>query len=67
MNDLDQIKERARATWAAGDYDAIVDYIWSIGGDLVGRVGVGEGDAVLDVACGTGNASIPATRRRAAG
>ena len=60
MNDLDQIKERARATWAAGDYDAIVDYIWSIGGDLVGRVGVGEGDAVLDVACGTGNASIPA-------
>jgi SAM-dependent methyltransferase len=62
----DEARERARATWSAGDYDAIVDYIWSVGGDLVERVGIGEGERVLDVACGTGNASIPAAQRGAA-
>jgi SAM-dependent methyltransferase len=55
-------QEAARATWSAGDYDGIVDYIWSVGGDLVDRVGVEEGDSVLDVACGTGNATIPAAQ-----
>ena len=53
-------RQAARATWSAGDYDAIVDHIWGAGGDLVERVGVSEGDRVLDVACGTGNAAIPA-------
>ena len=60
--ELDEAKQRAKATWAAGDYDGIVDYIWSVGGDLVGRVGVTADDAVLDVACGTGNATIPAAQ-----
>ena len=53
-------QQAVRATWSAGDYDAIVDHIWSAGGDIVDRVGVNDGDAVLDVACGTGNAAIPA-------
>jgi SAM-dependent methyltransferase len=57
-----ELKQQARATWAAGDYDAIAGYIWSVGGDLVERVGVGPTDAVLDVACGTGNATIPAAQ-----
>jgi SAM-dependent methyltransferase len=52
----------ARATWSAGDYDSVAEYIWSVGEDLVGRIGIGPGDAVLDVACGTGNAAIPAAR-----
>jgi SAM-dependent methyltransferase len=65
-NETSELKQRARATWAAGDYDAIVDHIWSVGGDLVDRVGVGEGERVLDVACGTGNAAIPAAQRGAA-
>ena len=60
--ELTEAKQRARMTWAAGDYDAIVDYIWSAGGDLVGRVGVTADDEVLDVACGTGNATIPAAQ-----
>jgi SAM-dependent methyltransferase len=62
LTDLTEAQQRARATWSAGDYDAIVDYIWSVGGDLVGRVGVNLGDEVLDVACGTGNAAIPAAQ-----
>jgi SAM-dependent methyltransferase len=56
--ELTEVKQRARATWSAGDYDAIVDYIWSVGGDLVERVGVKPGDEVLDVACGNGDAAI---------
>lgn len=60
--ELNEAKQRAKATWAAGDYDEIVEYIWVVGGDLVGRVGVAEGESVLDVACGTGNATIPAAK-----
>ena len=59
MSDPEQ-RQRARATWSAGDFDAIAERIWGVGDDLVERVGVQEGDAVLDVACGTGNAAIPA-------
>lgn len=59
MSDREQ-RERARATWAAGDFDAIAERIWAVGGDLVGRVEVKSGDAVLDIACGTGNCAIPA-------
>jgi SAM-dependent methyltransferase len=57
-----ELKDRARATWSAGDYDGIVERIWSAGADVVNRVGIGEGDAVLDVACGTGNAAIRAAQ-----
>lgn len=46
--------------WAAGDYDGIVEHILGVGRELVSRVGVSTGDEVLDVACGTGNATIPA-------
>jgi SAM-dependent methyltransferase len=62
LTDLTEAQQRARATWAAGNFDAIVHHIWSVGGDLVERVGVNPGDEVLDVACGTGNASIPAAQ-----
>ena len=59
MSDAEQ-RQRARATWSAGNFDAIAERIWHVGDDLVGRVGINQGDAVLDVACGTGNAAIPA-------
>ena len=62
-----EAQDRARATWSAGDFDAIAQRIWGVGDDLVARVGVNEGERVLDVACGTGNAAIPAARRRRRG
>ena len=59
MSNTEQ-RERARATWAAGDFDAIAERIWAVGDDLVERVGVSAGQRAIDVACGTGNAAIPA-------
>lgn len=58
--ELTDAQAMARTMWAAGDYDEIVERIWGVGSDLVGRVGVSSGADLLDVACGTGNATIPA-------
>lgn len=57
---IGDLKRRARAMWASGDYDAVVDGIWAAGGAVTSLASVSRGDAVLDVACGTGNAAIQA-------
>ena len=62
MSQLAELKGAARAMWAAGDYDAIASLIWDVGGRVVRRLGVRPGEDVLDVACGTGNAAIPAAQ-----
>ena len=48
--------------WGTGDYRAVAEKVTSIADVLVPRAGIVQGMAVLDVACGTGNASIPAAR-----
>jgi SAM-dependent methyltransferase len=61
--ELDQMKQGARATWAAGDYPAIAQrQLWPLGERIVRRVGVAPGEDVLDVACGTGNAALRAAQ-----
>jgi SAM-dependent methyltransferase len=61
ISELDQIKQGARASWAAGDYPAIAQrQLWPVGERVVRRAGVAPGDDVLDVACGTGNAALRA-------
>jgi ubiquinone/menaquinone biosynthesis C-methylase UbiE len=62
---MDEFKARQRATWAAGDYATMSEHIADVGELVVARAGVEEGMAVLDVACGTGNAAIPAAARGA--
>src|SRR5262245_46356808 len=57
---VEQFKERARKTWAAGNFDEISRHTLGVGQTLVDRVGIEPGMDVLDVACGTGNATIPA-------
>ena len=57
---VDQLKQRARTMWAAGDFDEISKLILEVGKKVVDRVGIEPGMTVLDVACGTGNATIPA-------
>ncbi len=60
-----ELKQRAHKTWAAGNFDDIAKLIWSVGEQLVERVDVREGEKVLDIAAGTGNAAIAAAERGA--
>jgi SAM-dependent methyltransferase len=48
--------------WGAGNYAAVADKISAVGELVIDRAGVEPGMDVLDVACGTGNATIPAAR-----
>jgi SAM-dependent methyltransferase len=48
--------------WGTGDFKAVAEKIASAGETLVERAGVEPGMDVLDVACGTGNATIPAAK-----
>lgn len=60
---LADYKHFARDTWASGDFPEIARRgLWGVGAHLVQRVGVGAGERVLDVACGTGNAAIRAAQ-----
>jgi SAM-dependent methyltransferase len=64
MQELAEFKQGAQAAWAAGDYNAMMrqEGLYETGARLVRHAGVGTGQDVLDVACGTGNAAIPAAR-----
>src|SRR5690349_12905006 len=56
-----ELKTKHRALWASGDYAAVAaELIPELGPVLVQACGVQAGDRVLDVAAGSGNASIPA-------
>ena len=66
IQDDAELKTRHRAMWASGDYPRMVEtFLLPLGPRLVDACGIGAGDRVLDVAAGTGNASIPAARRGA--
>ena len=60
------LKERHRKMWASGDYPSMVEtFLLPLGPRLVEAAGIKEGQRVLDVAAGTGNASIPAAEKGA--
>ena len=49
--------------WASGDYPSMVEtFLLPLGPRLVEACGIGPNMSVLDVAAGTGNASIPAAQ-----
>jgi ubiquinone/menaquinone biosynthesis C-methylase UbiE len=55
------LKAKHRAMWALGDYPSVAaEIIPDLGAVLVDACGVGPGIRVLDVAAGSGNATIPA-------
>jgi SAM-dependent methyltransferase len=61
-----ELKARHRAMWASGDYPSMVEtFLLPLGPRLVEACGIGPDMRVLDVAAGTGNASIPAAQRGA--
>ena len=62
----DPIKTKHRAMWALGDYDRVsVEVVGGLGPALVEAADVRPGMRVLDVAAGSGNASLPAAARGA--
>ena len=61
-----ELKGRHRKMWASGDYPSMVEtFLLPLGPQLVDACGIESGMSVLDVAAGTGNASIPAAERGA--
>ena len=58
-----ELKAKHRAMWASGDYSVMVEtFLLPLGPALVDACGIRPGMRVLDVAAGTGNASIQAAR-----
>jgi len=56
-----ELKAKHRKMWASGDYPSMVEtFLTPLGPRLVEACGIGPSDRVLDVAAGTGNASLPA-------
>jgi SAM-dependent methyltransferase len=51
-----------KTMWGSGNYAAVAEKIAEVGELCVERAGVAPGTEVLDVACGAGNATIPAAR-----
>ena len=62
MVQLDEFKTRQRATWDAGDFGTLAEHLTEVGETVVARAAIEPGMRVLDVACGTGNAAIPAAQ-----
>jgi len=60
--EIQALKEAHRKTWASGNYARVAELVTDVGERIVERAGVKPGSEVLDVAAGTGNASIPAAR-----
>ena len=61
-----ELKARHRTMWASGDYPHMVEtFLLPLGPRLAGALPIAEGTKVLDVAAGTGNASLPAAARGA--
>jgi SAM-dependent methyltransferase len=51
-----------RTRWGSGNYASAADKISAVGEHVVDAVGLRPGMEALDVACGTGNATVPAAR-----
>ena len=62
MAEPTEAQQQARKLWSSGDYPSAMRVIASVGELVVERAGVAGDDVVLDVACGAGNATIPAAK-----
>ena len=65
--DFQAIKARQKATWESGDFGQIARSIENVAGEFMARQPLRRGMRVLDVACGTGNLAVIATRQTGQG
>jgi ubiquinone/menaquinone biosynthesis C-methylase UbiE len=61
--DLEAVKEVQQKTWSEGDFAVVAQTVSIVGEELCEAVDVLPDERVLDVACGSGNTTIPAARR----
>jgi ubiquinone/menaquinone biosynthesis C-methylase UbiE len=61
--DLAAVKAKQQTMWASGDFAVIGTTLQIVGELLCEAVDLHAGSAVLDVACGNGNAALAAARR----
>jgi ubiquinone/menaquinone biosynthesis C-methylase UbiE len=61
--DFAAITERLQKVWATGDFGVLAPQIMTVSEKLIGALDPRAGDRILDVACGTGNATLVAARR----
>src|SRR6187399_1750347 len=58
--EIQNVKEKMKAVWATGDYGVIARLLMPEAVKFIKRLNISEGSKLLDVACGTGNLSLPA-------
>ena len=58
--EMEQLKNKLRATWVAGDFAEIALAIEDGAAEFVNRLELKRGMTLLDVACGNGNTALPA-------
>lgn len=62
ISELASLKAKLKATWMSGDFDKIAQVIAAGGAEFIARLRLAPGARALDLACGTGNLSLPAAR-----
>jgi 2-polyprenyl-3-methyl-5-hydroxy-6-metoxy-1,4-benzoquinol methylase len=62
VSDMDSLKTRLRAIWAAGDYDRFSRFMEGGAREFYERLNIAPGCQLLDVACGAGQLALMAAK-----